>query len=72
MVERDVSSGSTGVDEDAVVEVEEASEPLTEDELREAQAEDAASGEAVVEVEEASEPLTADEVREAQAEDRGQ
>ena len=71
MVERDTATGrSVEFDEDAVAEVEEASEPLTEEEIREAQAADAASGEAVVEVQEASEPLTAEEVRQARASDQ--
>jgi hypothetical protein len=55
------------VDEETVVEEEPATEPLTGEEVRAAQAEAAASGEAVVGVEEATDPLTPGEVREAQA-----
>jgi lipoate-protein ligase A len=70
MAEREQYPGGEGADEEAVAEVEEASEPLTPEEVREAQAEAAASGEAVVEVEEASEELTPEEIRQAQAEDQ--
>jgi hypothetical protein len=69
MAEREEHGGGE-VDEEAVVDVEGASEPLTLEEIRQAQVEDADSGEAIVEVEEASEPLTPEEIRQAQAEDR--
>jgi hypothetical protein len=71
MSEREPRPGED-VDEEEVVEVEEATEPLTEEDVRQAQAEDAESGEAVVGVEEATDPLTPEEVREAQAEDQVQ
>jgi len=58
------------VDGEPVTGVEEATNPLTPDEVKAAQQRDQASGEAVAEVNEATDPLTPDEVREAQERER--